>query len=155
MKSERQEAIIELLRSQKIETQSDLASALQEKGFRVTQATVSRDIKEMRLVKVSSPGGGYQYALPGQEGKSVSERMIRMLRESLLYVDFAGNMVVVRTLSGSANSAAEALDSLEWPEILGSIAGDNTIFLVVRNEEFAAEISERILRLADHERRKG
>ncbi len=153
MKSERQEAIIELLRSQKIETQSDLAYALQQKGFRVTQATVSRDIKEMRLMKVASAGGGYQYALPGQEGKSVTDRMIRMLRDSLLYVDHAGNMVVLRTLSGSANSAAEAIDSLEWPEILGSIAGDNTIFLVVRSGEFAEEISERILRLADHERK--
>ncbi len=149
MKSERQEAIIELLKTRNIRTQSDLASALLAQGFHVTQATVSRDIKEMRLLKVSDAEGGYKYALPGQEGKRVNERMIRMLRDSLLHVDHAGNMVVVKTLSGSANSAAEALDSLEWPEILGSIAGDNTIFLAARNEEYAAEIEERILQLAN------
>ena len=155
MKNDRQKAVIELVKTRNIETQSELANALQEMGFHVTQATVSRDIREMRLIKVSSSEGGYKYGLPGQEGKSVSERMIRILRDSLVQVDHAGHMIVIKTLSGSANSAAEALDSMEWPEILGSIAGDNTLFLVARNEECAEEVSERILQLADHERKKG
>jgi len=155
MKNDRQQAIIELLKSRPIETQSELAAALQSMGFQVTQATVSRDIREMRLVKIPAPEGGYQYALPGQEGRNVSDRMIRMLRDSLLQVDHAGNMVVVKTLSGSANSAGEALDSMEWPEILGSIAGDNTLFMVARNEEYAEMIAGRILQLTEHERKKG
>ena len=155
MKSERQRAIVELLRARHIETQSELALALQELGFSVTQATVSRDIREMRLVKTAAAEGGYKYALPEPEGKSVNERMIRILKDSLLEVDHAGHMVVVKTLSGAANSAAEALDSMEWPEILGSIAGDNTLFMVARNEEDAEAVATRILKLAEHERKKG
>ncbi len=148
MKNRRQAAILELLSTRTIRNQGELAEALREMGFEVTQSTVSRDIKEMRLVKVSSEAGGYQYAPPGQEGREINERLIRILRDSLQQVDFAGHMVVVKTLNGSANSAAEALDSMRWPEIIGSIAGDNTIFLVARREEDAADIAERIRGIA-------
>ncbi len=144
MKNQRQAAILELLNSRDIETQHELAQALQAMGFLVTQSTVSRDIKEMRLVKVASGNGGYKYAPPGQNGREINERLIRILRDSLLQVEHAGHMVVVKTLSGSANSAAEALDSMKWPEMIGSIAGDNTIFLVARREEDAVEIAEKI-----------
>ncbi len=144
MKNQRQAAILELLNSRDIETQHELAQALQSMGFLVTQSTVSRDIKEMRLVKVASGSGGYKYAPPGQNGREINERLIRILRDSLLQVEYAGHMVVVKTLSGSANSAAEALDSMKWPEMIGSIAGDNTIFLVARRQEDAAEIAEKI-----------
>ena len=148
MKNERQAAILELLKTRRIETQGDLAQALREMGFQVTQSTLSRDIRELGLVKIASGRGGYQYAPPEQESRNISERLIRILRNSLLQADSAGHMVVVKTLSGSANSAAEALDSLKWPEILGSIAGDNTIFLVARNEEEAAETVQRIREIA-------
>ncbi len=148
MKNKRQAAILELLNSRDIRTQHELAEALLSMGYMVTQSTVSRDIREMRLVKVASSGGGYKYAPPGQNGREINERLIRILRDSLQAVDFAGHMVVVKTLSGSANSAAEALDSMNWQEIIGSIAGDNTIFLVARREEDAARIAEKIRNIA-------
>ena len=153
MKNERHQTIVGLLKDRKIKTQGELAKALQELGFQVTQATVSRDMRELRLVKTALPEGGYKYSVPGNEGRNVNDRMIRMLRDSLLSADYAGNMVVVKTLSGSANSAAEALDSMEWPEVLGSIAGDNTLFMVVKNETDASAITERILSLTEHERK--
>ncbi len=148
MKNQRQAAILELLKNREIETQHELAEALQAQGFLVTQSTVSRDIREMHLIKISSAAGKYKYAPPGQNGREINERLIRILRDSLQAVDCAGHMVVVKTLSGSANSAAEALDSMNWAEIIGSIAGDNTIFLVARREEDAAEVAERIRDIA-------
>jgi transcriptional regulator of arginine metabolism len=148
MKAERQEAIWNILNEREIQTQEELAEALRERGFSVTQATVSRDIREMRLIKLSRANGGYQYGI--QEGNTdigSNERMIRMLRECMLSVESSGQMIVIKTLSGSANTAAEALDSMDMPDILGSIAGDNTIFLVARAEEKASMIAERVRNL--------
>ena len=148
MKAERQEVIRNILNEQEIQTQEELAEALRKRGFSVTQATVSRDIREMRLIKLSRSNGGYQYGI--QEGNTdigSNERMIRMLRECMLSVESSGQMIVIKTLSGSANTAAEALDSMDMPDILGSIAGDNTIFLVARAEEKASMITERIRNL--------
>ena len=148
MKAERQEAIRNILNEQEIQTQEELAEALRKRGFSVTQATVSRDIREMRLIKLSRSNGGYQYGI--QEGNTdigSNERMIRMLRECMLSVESSGQMIVIKTLSGSANTAAEALDSMDMPDILGSIAGDNTIFLVARAEEKASMIAERVRNL--------
>ena len=148
MKAERQEAIRNILNEQEIQTQEELAEALRKRGFSVTQATVSRDIREMRLIKLSRANGGYQYGI--QEGNTdigSNERMIRMLRECMLSVESSGQMIVIKTLSGSANTAAEALDSMDMPDILGSIAGDNTIFLVARAEEKASMIAERVRNL--------
>ena len=135
--------MVSLLRTKNIMTQQEMADNLRSMGFRVTQATVSRDIRELRLVKVPVPGGGSRYAMP-EQGSGISDRLIRILRDSLIQVDYAGQIVVVRTLSGSAGSAAEALDSLHWEDMLGSIAGDNTIFLAARNEEAAGRIAEKI-----------
>ena len=148
MKAERQEVIRNILNEQEIQTQEELAEALRKRGFSVTQATVSRDIREMRLIKLSRSNGGYQYGI--QEGNTdigSNERMIRMLRECMLSVESSGQMIVIKTLSGSANTAAEALDSMDMPDILGSIAGANTIFLVARAEEKASMITERIRNL--------
>lgn len=147
-KEERQDAIRELLRSSRIANQRELVDTLKSRGFDVTQATISRDIKEMQLVKVASPGGGYTWALPDSEERDISDRLIRILRDCLVSVDFAGHMIVVKTLSGSANIAAETLDTMQWPEILGSIAGDNTILLVARTQEEAAEMTSRIRAMA-------
>ena len=150
MKSRRQEAIVSLLQNQRIETQEDMVRALSDRGFHVTQATVSRDIREMQLMKVPAREGGYQYAVPEQGGRIIGERLIRILRDSLVHVDSAGHMVVVKTLSGSANSAAEALDLLQLDEMLGSIAGDNTIFIVARDENAAGQIVETIQNIMRH-----
>lgn len=149
MKSERQNEIIRLIGVKKIETQEDLASELRQLGYQVTQATVSRDIRELRLMKVAAKGGGFKYARPERFEKAVSERLTRILNDSLVSVDFSGNIIVVKTLSGSANVAAEAIDTLAWPEILGTIAGDNTIFVIARNEASTEEISDRIRNLTE------
>ena len=148
MKAERQEVIRNILNEQEIQTQEELAEALRKRGFSVTQATVSRDIREMRLIKLSRSNGGYQYGIhEGNTDIGSNERMIRMLRECMLSVESSGQMIVIKTLSGSANTAAEALDSMDMPDILGSIAGDNTIFLVARAEEKASMIAERVRNL--------
>ena len=110
---------------------------------------MSRDIRELRLIKVAAKGGGFKYAKPEKHEIAVSERLARILTDSLVNVDSSGNIIVVKTLSGSANVAAEALDNLGWAEILGTIAGDNTIFVVIRDETEAADISERIRNLSE------
>ena len=150
MKTKRQNEILRIISSKDIETQEELASSLRDLGYKVTQATVSRDIRELRLIKTATKSGGFKYAKPEKHEIAVSERLTRILSDSLLNVDFSGNMIIVKTLSGSANVAAEALDNLGWPEILGTIAGDNTIFIVVRNENDATEVSDRIRQLTDH-----
>ena len=149
MKSSRQDEILRIIRERDVETQEELASELRKTGYKVTQATVSRDIRELKLIKVAANGGGFKYAKPERHETAVSDRLTRILNDSLVNVDYAGNMIVVKTLSGSANVAAEALDNLGWAEILGTIAGDNTIFVVVRDETEAADISERIRNLSE------
>ena len=139
MKANRQALIREIVENQVIQTQEELAELLRERGMVVTQATVSRDIKEMHLLKVLSEGGVYRYATMDKGEQGVSDRLIRMLAESVLDVVSANNLIVVRTLPGSAHVAGEALDSLKWPEVLGTIAGDNTILVIVRtNDEVEA-----------------
>ena len=150
MKSSRQDEILRIIREKDVETQEELAEELRKNGYKVTQATVSRDIRELRLLKVAANGGGFKFARPERHETAVSDRLTRILNDSLVNVDFSGNMIVVKTLSGSANVAAEALDNLGWEEILGTIAGDNTIFIVARNETDTAEITNRIRKLTDH-----
>lgn len=149
MKSKRQNEIIELIASADIETQEELASALRAKGYQVTQATVSRDIRELRLIKVSSKSGGYKYAKPVRHEVAVSERLTRILTDALIQVETAANLVIVKTLSGSANVAAEALDNLGWNEIIGTIAGDNTIFIATKSNDEADIITARIRKMTD------
>ena len=144
MKTVRQVAILDIIEKQEIETQEELASALNARGIRVTQATVSRDIKELRLLKVLTPSGKYKYATGDQADNNLTDRFIRMLAESLLSVSSANNRIVVKTLSGSANVAAEALDSMHWPEVLGTLAGDNTVLLIIRSNEETLTVTSRI-----------
>ena len=137
-------AILDIIAKQDVETQEELAEALRARGIQVTQATVSRDIKELRLLKVLTPSGSYKYATADKAENGLNERFIRMLAESLHSVAASNNLIVVKTLSGSANVAAEALDSLHWPEILGTLAGDNTILLIIRTEAEAPDVVRRI-----------
>ena len=143
MKNARQTAILSIIEQNDIETQEELAGKLKEMGIAVTQATVSRDIKELRLLKVLSGSGGYKYATADKAEHGLSERFVRMFKDSVLSINFAGNIVVIKTLSGSANVAAEAIDSMHLPEILGTMAGDNTILAVVQNEEEGAKTVNR------------
>lgn len=144
MKTVRQVTILDIIEKNDIETQEELADALRMRGIQVTQATVSRDIKELRLLKVLTPSGSYKYATADKAENGLTERFIRMLAESVLSVADSGNMIVVKTLSGSAAVAAEALDSFHWQEVLGTIAGDNTIFMVIRSPEEVRSVVARI-----------
>lgn len=144
MKTDRHQAIIDMIEHQSVQTQEEIAAYLRELGFQVTQATVSRDIKELKLIKIPAKEGGYQYSMPDRTETTVADRLIRMLSDSMLSVNYAGNMIVVKTISGSANIAAEAIDNMEWPEIIGTLAGDNTIFLVIRDGTDVAEVADKI-----------
>ena len=143
MKTSRQNKILEIISSQDIETQHQLMEALREHGVKSTQATVSRDIKELRLLKVLADNGGYKYATVDKAEKGLSERFIRIFSESTLSMQSAENIIVIKTLSGSANAAAEAVDSLRWPEIVGSLAGDNTILVVIKDKEHVQNVMDK------------
>ncbi|MBE0601001.1 MAG: arginine repressor, partial [Firmicutes bacterium] len=124
--------------------QEELAEALKKMNFNVTQATVSRDIKELRLLKTLSSEGVYRYTMVENVEHTLDERFRRIFSESVLSVSSAYNQVVIRTLSGSANVAAEMLDSLGWSEVIGTLAGDNTVLLIVRNIDEVAGILTKI-----------
>ena len=143
MKSTRHSLILEIIEQKDIETQEELAEELKRRGVKVTQATVSRDIKELRLLKVLSDHGGYKYATVERAEKGMSERFIRILSESVISLDNVGNLIVIKTLSAIANAAAEAIDSMKWSEVLGSIAGDNTILVIARSEEAVESLMAR------------
>ncbi len=140
MKYNRHAKILEIIDNNVIETQEELAEKLKEQGVEVTQATVSRDIKDLRLIKVMSSDGRYKYATLTQTENHISSRLTTILTEAYVSSDYANNIVVVKTLSGMAQAAASAIDSLKWEEILGSIAGDDTLIIVCRAEKIAEEI---------------
>ncbi|SCZ82033.1 arginine repressor [Acidaminobacter hydrogenoformans] len=133
MKYSRHAKILELIESNEIETQEDLANSLRQSGFNVTQATVSRDIKELRLIKVLTREGKYKYATIKQQESVVTDRFMKLFKDSVLSIDHAGNMIIIKTLIGAANAAAAAIDAVDLKEVAGTIAGDDTIFLVIRD----------------------
>ena len=144
MKSERHAMILELIERNDIETQEDLARMLKEHGIGVTQATVSRDIKELRLIKVLTDNGAYKYATVDKAEAGLKERLIRIFSDSVVTVTCSHNLVIVKTLSGSGSAAAEAIDSLHWIEIAGKLAGDNTIFIAVKDIKQVPDVLKRI-----------
>jgi transcriptional regulator of arginine metabolism len=129
---ERQQAILDLVRDREVSTQSELASALRERGFDAVQTTVSRDVSELGLVKVRAPSGRLVYAPPGAEDADRLARLWPVLRRFALRVESSGNVVLVTTPSGCANALAQALDESLHPDVLGTVAGDNTILVVAR-----------------------
>ena len=124
---------LKIIENRDIETQDELANELRSSGFQVTQATVSRDIKEMRLIKVLTKEGRYKYASIREKEGAVNDRFLKIYRNSVISLDYAGNMIVIKTLVGSANAAAVSIDALNIKDILGTIAGDDTIFLVIKD----------------------
>ena len=139
MNSLRQAKIREIIEANNIETQEELANALEREGFSVTQATVSRDIKEMMLVKVPNAQGTYRYAYPKEHGHMVTQdRLERTFRDSVLTLKFGGNMAVLHTMPSTADAVAYVIDYMKWPEVLGTVAGDDTIFCVLDKPESAA-----------------
>lgn len=144
MKSARHNLILEIIESMDIETQEELAEELKRRGVRVTQATVSRDIKELRLLKVLSENGGYKYATVERAEKGMNDRFARILAESVVNIEAVNNLVVINTLTASANAAGEAIDSMKWNEVLGTIAGDNTLLIIARSNEAVESLMARI-----------
>jgi len=147
MKISRHAKILEIIEKHPIETQEELAEELKKSGYNITQATVSRDIKELKLVKVLDENGIYKYATLKEQDSMLSERLVKVFAESVLSVDYAGNIVVVKTFSGAANAAAEAIDVLDFKEMVGTIAGDDTIFILVRSQENVETVIDRLKKM--------
>jgi transcriptional regulator of arginine metabolism len=144
MKKKRHNKIIELIRSSDIETQEELAERLREEGFQVTQATVSRDIRELKLSKVPTGNGGQKYVVLRQDGNHMGDKYIRVLKDAYVNMEPAQNILVVKTVSGMAMAVAAALDALELEEIVGCIAGDDTIFLAMHSVQEARDLMEKL-----------
>ena len=147
MKPKRHAMILKLIAAENIETQEELATMLSAQGFNVTQATVSRDIKELRLIKVLTGEGKYKYATVEKAESDLQERFIRLFGNCVVSITSAGNLIVVKTMAGSAAVAAEAIDSMKWPEIAGSIAGDNTVFVAVREGKSVSDIIKKFQKI--------
>lgn len=146
MKTKRHSKIVELINTYDIGTQEELAQKLVENGFVVTQATVSRDIRDLKLSKVTLEDGRQKYSLmPKQDG--ISERYVRILRDAYVSMDMAQNILVLKTVSGMAMAAAAALDAMQMNEIVGCIAGDDTIMAAIRSVEDTVNVMERIRKL--------
>lgn len=144
-KSRRQMRIMEIIREEVIGTQEELAERLRREGIDVTQATVSRDIKEMQLVKVPTGDGRYRYTLPeDRPGAPHLERLMRILKESVTGYDHSENIVVINTLPATAQSVAEAIDMLRMEEVIGTLAGERTVFVVIRPKEAVPRFAERL-----------
>jgi transcriptional regulator of arginine metabolism len=141
-KRDRQDAILELIRENRVTNQEELRSHLHDRGFDVAQATLSRDIRDLRLVKVPGAGGSSHYTLPDEwENAPPLEDLVPTLMTG---VDASGNLLVVRTLNGGAQAVAGAIDWEEWPEILGTVAGDDTILIVLRDAGHAKAVMDRL-----------
>lgn len=146
MKTERHSKIIELIGKYDIETQQDLAQALIDAGFDVTQATVSRDIRELKLTKVTV-AGHQKYVTLKSEDKQLGDKYLRILKDGFVSMDMAQNILVIKTVSGMAMAVAAALDALNWNEIVGTIAGDDTIMCAIRTVDDTLILMDRIRKL--------
>lgn len=144
MKSKRHLKILEIITERDIDTQEDLADALKAEGFDVTQATVSRDIKNLKLIKMQDPTGKYKYAVPKTNDNSLVDKLTNVLSNLTLSVENIDKMVIVKTVSAGAAPVAEAIDSFGFKDIAGTIAGDNTIFIMLRTIEGAEELVVKI-----------
>ncbi len=144
MKGNRHAKIIELIQKNHIETQEELAEYLNQEGFRVTQATVSRDLK---LTKVPDKNGKQRYAVHMNEGNGMGEKYMRVLRDGYVSMDMAQNILVIKTVSGMAMAVCAAIDAMRWNEVVGSIAGDDTIMCAIRSVEDTAKVMDKIGRI--------
>jgi transcriptional regulator of arginine metabolism len=145
IKSVRQKRIIDIIKARSIETQEQLAAALGMAGFAVTQATVSRDVKELGLIKVPGEGNSSIYALPEKTAVPAKERRLkRLIIDSVQQMEYSENLVVLKTLPGEAQGVASALDNSDWPEVIGTVAGDDTIIMVVKPKSAVQDVLDRL-----------
>ncbi|MDR2519715.1 MAG: arginine repressor [Eubacteriaceae bacterium] len=141
MKIDRHSKILSIIDENVVETQEELTDLLRRERISVTQATVSRDIRELRLIKVKDQNGRYKYAPYENESAAYDERIVSIFREAVLTIDTASNFVCIHTITGMAQAAAVAIDSLKSPSVIGSVAGDDTIFVMARSEAQAADVA--------------
>lgn len=149
MKSERHVKILELIQKKDIETQEELLEYLKKEGCQVTQATVSRDIRELKLTKVAARNGRQKYAVLTENTKDMIEKYIQIIQNGFVSMDMAQNILVVRTVPGMAMAVAAALDSMDWHEIVGSIAGDDTVMCAVRTVEDTITLMDKVRRTVE------
>ena len=147
MKINRHAKIIELINTYQIGTQEELAEHLNKEGFKVTQATVSRDIRNLKLTKVPAENGRQRYVARQENENLMSERYIRVLREGFISMDMAQNILVVKTVSGMAMAVAAAIDALKWNEVVGCIAGDDTVMCAIRSAEDTVTVMDKIRKI--------
>ncbi|MCB7303513.1 arginine repressor [Bariatricus massiliensis] len=147
MKVNRHAKIVELISKYQVETQEELAERLNAAGFRVTQATVSRDIRDLKLTKVPAENGRQKYAVLQNEQSGLGEKYIRILRDGFVSMDMAQNILVIKTVSGMAMAVAAALDAMKWNEIVGCIAGDDTIMCAVRSVDDTILVMDKMTKM--------
>jgi transcriptional regulator of arginine metabolism len=147
MKGQRHMKIREIITNQEIETQDELVESLRNAGFQVTQATVSRDIKELQLIKSPLEDGRYKYSMPADQRYNPMHRLKRALLDHFLNIDYTENLVVMKCLPGTANTICVLIDSLEWEEIMGTICGDDTILIICRAKPQSENVVAQILSL--------
>ena len=147
MKAKRHMKIREILQTQEIETQEELVEALRNAGFSVTQATVSRDIKELHLIKTPLDNGRYKYSLPSEQRFNPLQRLKRALGDHFVHIDFTNNLIVMKCMPGTANAVGALIDSLDWPGLMGTICGDDTILMICKTEENSRDIVDQVLSL--------
>lgn len=150
MKSDRHSKIIELISNNDIETQEDLAENLNKAGFNVTQATVSRDIRELKLTKMSVNGGKQKYIIVQNRDNQMNDKYMRVLKDGFASMDMAQNILVIKTVSGMAMAVAAALDAMNWHEVVGCIAGDDTIMCAVRTVDDTYMVMRKINKIVGH-----
>lgn len=138
---------MELINKHRIETQEELAEYLNKEGFKVTQATVSRDIRDLKLTKVPTDDGKQKYAVHQKDESEMSEKYIRVLKDGFVSMDMAQNILVIKTVSGMASAVCAALDAMRWNEIVGSIAGDDTIMCAIRSVEDTVSVMDKISKI--------
>ncbi len=144
MKRQRHEVVVDLIKKYDIETQEELAAYLKAEGFEVTQATVSRDIRELKLSKIATGNGKQKYIILKNDDSYLGDKFIRVLKDGFVSMDNAQNILVIKTVQGMAMAVAAALDAMKFPEILGCIAGDDTIMAAVKTVEEAEALMDKI-----------
>lgn len=149
MKTNRQSKIIEIIQKNEVETQDELSALLEKDGFRVTQATVSRDIRELKLTKIPTASGRQKYAVITDAPENLSKKYERVLREGFLSMDMAQNILVIKTVSGMASAVCAAIDAMKMREIVGSIAGDDTIMCALRTVDDTYAVMKKIRRIVE------
>ncbi len=147
MKNARQEKIVELITLYEIETQEELASYLEQEGFHVTQATISRDIRELKLTKLTAADGKQKYTLMQSHAPGMNDKYLRVLKDGFVSMDMAQNILVVKTVSGMAMAVAAAIDAMHWTEVAGCIAGDDTIMCAIRSTDDTLRVMDKIQKI--------